>query len=386
MGVKDCMSIGYNAVFIYNGVSPHTISYEFGYGIADWKSFVENTELRKTLQGKAFSAYFSQGSDNLTKEFFNLSRDMQNKFVSDFQKSKSFVKFKERPELLNLWKKIRSKNMPEYMYKDVEFLEKLNVSNLDISYINRTFCDDEMCEYLYKLIKDNKFDTKQLQALCGDFEHCIPKDGDGLLELFDFIKTDKNAALQNKAYAFYDKKYKTLRQKAIDYFAEKTPDFVNAFAQEFVANITVNTLFHTYVSRTKYYNNDKKFICRDIESFISDSLISSIALYESCFRNALNSLKTTYSDGKWSTLGLYLDAFSGINYTALLDPSKAVVERFARAFYQSLFNVLKNVLVNYAAQWRTKKVPYINELGSQAFFDGVEVFSENYFINLFIND
>ena len=167
MGVKDCMSIGYNAVFIYNGVSPHTISYEFGYGIADWKSFVENTELRKTLQGKAFSAYFSQGSDNLTKEFFNLSRDMQNKFVSDFQKSKSFVKFKERPELLNLWKKLRSKNMPEYMYKDVEFLEKLNVSNLDISYIKRTFCDDEMCEYLYKLIKENNFDTKQfaLQSL-----------------------------------------------------------------------------------------------------------------------------------------------------------------------------------------------------------------------------
>jgi len=383
MGVKDCMSIGYNAVFIYSGVSPHTISYEFGYGIADWKSFVENPELRKTLQRKAFSAYFPQGNDNLTKEFLKLSEAMQNNFVSDFQKSKSFVKFKERPELLNLWKKLRSKNMPEYMYKDVEFLEKLNVSNLDISYIKRTFCDDEMCEYLYKLIKDNKFDTKQLQALCGDFEHCIPKDGDGLLELFDFIKTDKNAALQNKAYAFYDKKYKTLKQKAIDYFVEKTPDFVDAFAQEFVANITVNTIKYCTDNIDSLSNKNSKEVILDIEKKIYD-LLTTFELYESSLRNALNTY-SSYPNNRWSSLGI--DFISGINYFSLFDPKKSIEERISRAIYQGIFNIIKDIILKNRDKWIKRKIPYINSVGEQVLFDGLEAYSEDFLIRiLFPND
>jgi len=219
------------------------------------------------------------------------------------------------------------------MYKDVEFLEKLNVSNLDISYIKRTFCDDEMCEYLYKLIKENNFDTKQLQALCGNFEHCIPKDGDGLLELFDFIKTDKNAALQNKAYAFYDKKYKTLRQKAIDYFVEKTPDFVNAFAQEFVAYIfsrtidgCINSQFQTFYAYVLYVGN----------------LLSDENIYQSCFRNALNSLySASKSEEKITLLKCFSDFATGIDYTYLLSDKP---DNIRRAVVEGFYNVVKNLL------------------------------------------
>jgi len=81
------------------------------------------------------------------------------------------------------------------------------------------------------------------------------KDGDVLLELLDFIKSVKNIDLQNKAYSFYDKNYKTLRQKAIDYFAEKTPDSVNAFAQEFVANIFSRTIDGCINSQFEQYWN-----------------------------------------------------------------------------------------------------------------------------------
>ena len=345
-------------------------------------SFVENAELKKALQGRAFNLYFHEGNDNLAKEFGKLSRNMQENFVSDFQKSKSFVKFKERPELLNLWKKLRSKNMPEYMYKDVEFLEKLNVSNLDISYINRTFCDDEMCEYLYKLIKDNKFDTKQLQALCGDFEHCVPKNGDGLLELFDFIKTDKNAALQNKAYAFYDKKYKTLRQKAIDYFVEKTPDFVNAFAQEFVANIVVNTLKFCTDSIEVLRKLDSKATIRKIETYINN-LFSSVALYESCLRNVLNTFSSN-TNNKWNSFGIKLSFISGISYTSLLDPKKSIEERVSRAVYQGIFGIITNIFQNNINKWRKAKIPFVNSVGEQILFDGLESYSEDYLISIFL--
>lgn len=72
-----------------------------------------------------------------------------------------------------------------------------------------------------------------------------------------------------------------------------------------------------------------------------------------------------------------IDFVTGANYSVLLDFKKPISERVTRSLYSAVFNVMKNLLENHLNQFREQKISYVNSIGRQMYFDGLEAYTED---------
>lgn len=179
-------------------------------------------------------------------------------------------------------------------------------------------------------------------------------DGSNLLELYDFVKGEKKDVLSNNSKNFYNSEIKTLRQKAIDNYIDKAPDFVTAFAQEFVAYIFVKTIHSPFKSFLEY----KLFVGKQ-------------NIYQSSFRNAFNSLKSaSKKEEKITLLNCFSDFATGIDYSYLFSDNPDIIRR---EVIKGLGNVVKNLLDRLLNKTKHFKLNnFFKKLGYQFLYDLTE--------------
>ncbi|MDD6002419.1 MAG: hypothetical protein PUC50_09570, partial [Bacteroidales bacterium] len=307
-----------------------------------------------------------------TEKFIKAIQSMREKGMPEewIKHSDAVLKIFGNNELNNTWETIRRslaahKPGTETKYPDFETFEILSTIDKSGKYsfnnMYKTFTAD-MADDICHIIKTQGKESMDWNVLLGNFDEVITfkdiKDKTGLLKYLN-----KSSNYYNKITKFAASKPK-LREKLIKELEgtlqEKVKDFGEAFAQEYIGYILIHWLDKVVEHSVNGTDFDSyKYLCK---------IVSKQDIYQSAFRNALNSLNSNSSQDKITVSGTLNDFLTGINYTDLFSDKE---DNIRRVVVQGLFNVIKNLLLR-----KINPKTFLGTLGYQIGFDGAEFYLE----------